>query len=197
MKEIFFASNNPGKVAEIKAILGPSFAVSSPADLGITGELRETGNNLEANALEKARYFFEKLKMPVFADDSGLEVAALDGRPGVNSADYAGAGRNSLENMLLLLRELENAENRKAKFVAVIAYVDRNGEHLFRGEIAGKIAPGMKGNHGFGYDPLFIPEGLDRTFAELGEDIKNTLSHRKLAVNKLVEFLTQSENSAR
>lgn len=195
--KIVFATNNKHKLQEIRAILGSDFEIVSLADIGCYDEIPETGNTLEANAHQKAEYVFNHYHLSCFADDTGLEVDALDGAPGVHSARYAeGTDHDSEANMKKLLCELGDNTNRKARFRTVISLIlteEGNSssyqEYLFDGEVKGHIAKEKHGNEGFGYDPLFIPDGYDKSFAELGEDIKNKISHRARAVAKLAKFL--------
>ena len=188
MKRICFATNNVHKLKEVKAILGARYQVLSLTDIGFKGELPETHETLEENALEKAEYLFEKFPFPVFSDDSGLEVEALHGRPGVHTAHYAG-DRNATKNMDKVLSELVGKENRKAQFRAVVTYIDGEHTQQFEGIIKGKISVQKCGTAGFGYDPIFIPKGHTQTFAELDPDVKNTMSHRKRAIEKLAQML--------
>lgn len=195
--KIVFATNNKHKLQEIRAILGSDFKIVSLADIGCYDEIPETGNTLEANAHQKAEYIFNHYHLNCFADDTGLEVDALNGAPGVHSARYAeGTDHDSEANMKKLLDELGDNTNRKARFRTVISLIlaeEGNSssyqEYLFDGEVKGHIAKEKHGNEGFGYDPLFIPDGYDKSFAELGEDIKNKISHRARAVAKLANFL--------
>lgn len=195
--KIVFATNNKHKLQEIRAILGSDFEIVSLADIGCYDEIPETGNTLEANAHQKAEYVFNHYHLSCFADDTGLEVDALDGAPGIHSARYAeGTDHDSKANMKKLLCELGDNTNRKARFRTVISLIlteEENSssyqEYLFDGEVKGHIAKEKHGNEGFGYDPLFIPDGYDKSFAELGEDIKNKISHRARAVAKLAKFL--------
>jgi len=190
MKRICFATNNPHKLEEIRTILGNRFEVQSLDDIGFNGELPETHDTLEENSQEKAQYLFNKFQMPVFSDDSGLEVKALDGKPGVHTAHYAG-DRNAIKNMDKVLSELNPSDSREAQFRAVVTYIDASVEKQFEGIIKGSIALEKTGKDGFGYDPIFIPEGYDQTFAELSADVKNTMSHRKRSAEKLASFLNQ------
>ncbi len=190
MKRICFATNNPHKLEEVRTILGDRFEVQSLNDIGFDGELPETHETLEENSQEKAQYLFNKFRMPIFSDDSGLEVKALNGKPGVHTAHYAG-DRNAIKNMDKVLSELSPSDSREAQFRAVVTYIDASGEKQFEGIIKGDIALEKTGKDGFGYDPIFIPEGYDQTFAELSADVKNTMSHRKRSVEKLASFLNQ------
>lgn len=196
---LIFASANKNKIKEIKAVLPSNIVISGLEDIGITQEIPEPGSTIKENSLLKAQYVVNFLKekdnVSVFADDSGLEVEALDGAPGVYSARYAGVPKNDEANNLKLLNELKTITNRKARFVTVITLILNNEVHCFEGEIKGTIAFEPRGKSGFGYDPLFIPQGYRSTFAELGAEVKNTISHRALAVNKLVNFLTLSPNT--
>ena len=186
--KIIFASNNANKLAEIQAALGDEFELVSLTDIGFEEEIPETGNTLEENALQKANYIFSRYKTPVFADDSGLEIEALNGEPGVNTAHYSGT-RNAIANMTKVLEGLESSSSRKAKFRTVIAFVTHKGERLFQGEVAGSISMKMSGSNGFGYDPIFIPENENRTFAEMTNQEKANQSHRVRALEKFVGYL--------
>lgn len=242
MKKIVFATNNLHKLEEIRQILGNSMEVVSLADIGCHADIPETADTLEGNALQKAQYVWDHYHMSVFADDTGLEVDALGGAPGVHSARYAeGTDHNSEANMEKLLRELNGKTSRTARFRTVIALLlaeEANGAaaeatkeeatkveatkeeatkaenasiaeaandaeatkvtcttpkaHLFEGRVDGTIATEKRGTAGFGYDPLFVPDGYDQSFAQLGTDIKNTISHRARAVEKLCCFLKQT-----
>ena len=237
MKKIVFATNNLHKLEEIRQILGSSMEVVSLADIGCHADIPETADTLEGNALQKAQYVWDHYHMSVFADDTGLEVDALNGAPGVHSARYAeGTDHNSEANMEKLLRELNGKTSRTARFRTVIALLlaeEGDGaaaeatkeeatkeeatkaedasiaeaandaeaakapcttpkEHLFEGRVDGTIATEKRGTAGFGYDPLFVPDGYDQSFAQLGTDIKNTISHRARAVEKLCSFLKQT-----
>lgn len=195
--KIVFATNNQHKLQEIREILGDQFEILSLADIGCHEDIPETGNTLEANAHQKAEYVFDHYHIDCFADDTGLEVDALGGAPGVHSARYAeGTDHNSEANMAKLLRELGDNDNRKARFRTVISLIQMEGgnpvcsrEYQFEGVVEGRIDRKKHGSEGFGYDPVFIPEGYDKSFAELGEEIKNQISHRARAVKKLAEWL--------
>lgn len=195
--KIVFATNNQHKLQEIREILGNQFEILSLADIGCHEDIPETGNTLEANAHQKAEYVFDHYHIDCFADDTGLEVDALGGAPGVHSARYAeGTDHNSEANMAKLLRELGDNNNRKARFRTVISLIQMEGgnpvcsrEYQFEGVVEGRIDREKHGSEGFGYDPVFIPEGYDKSFAELGEEIKNQISHRARAVKKLAEWL--------
>lgn len=191
--KLVFATNNQNKLKEIREILGSEFEIVGLKDIGCNVDIPETGSTLEANAHQKASYVYEHYHLDCFADDTGLEVEALGGAPGVHSARYAdNTDHDSEANMAKLLRELKGKENRKARFRTVIALIQKEGdnpicsrEYEFEGEINGIIDTEKHGKEGFGYDPLFIPEGYNKSFAELGENIKNKISHRAKAVAQL------------
>ena len=191
---IVFATNNAHKLSEIRSILGAEFQVLSLADIGCHADIPETADTLEGNAMLKAQYVVNHYHVSCFADDTGLEVEALNGAPGIYSARYAGENHDSEANMDKLLANLEEKNNRKARFRTVIALlITENGNttysHLFEGIVNGSITYERHGSEGFGYDPIFMPEGYNQTFAQLGADIKNTISHRAKAVEKLAQFL--------
>jgi XTP/dITP diphosphohydrolase len=193
-KEIVFATNNEHKLSEIRSILGEEFEVKSLNDIGCHEEIPEDFDTLEDNAAQKAHYIFDKFHVDCFADDTGLEVEALNGEPGVHSARYAeGTDHDSEANMDKLLQKLDGQENRNARFRTVIALIQKGEPEakvsLFQGTVYGVITKEKSGAEGFGYDPIFQPDGYDQTFAELGNDIKNNISHRAHAVSKLAEFL--------
>ena len=190
--EIVFATNNAHKLSEIRAILGEDFRILSLADIGCHDDIPETADTLEGNALIKARWVKERYGFDCFADDTGLEVAALGGRPGVHTARYAFPDRHDpVANTRKLLAELDGQTDRSARFRTVIALVQGTDETLFEGIVDGRIAPEERGTEGFGYDPVFEPEGLGLTFAELGVETKNSMSHRARAVKRLAEDLRQ------
>lgn len=189
IKQIVFATNNAHKLSEVQAVLGDRFRLVTLAECGITEEIPEDAPTLEGNALQKARYVHERTGADCFADDTGLEVDALDGAPGVHSARYATDGHDFAANNRLLLRNLAGAADRSAHFRTVIALILDGREYLFEGRVDGRIAESEASCGGFGYDPLFVPEGFDKTFAEMGADEKNAISHRGRAVRRLVEFL--------
>ena len=187
MQTIVFATNNQHKLDEIRSILGEQFNIQSLSDIGCDVDIPETADTLEGNAMQKAQYIWDHYHMSVFADDTGLEVDALNGAPGVFSARYAGGeGHDSEANMQKLLRELAENNNRRAQFRTVIALILKKDVCP-----SGQITRERHGSEGFGYDPIFQPDGYDTTFAELGMDIKNHISHRARAVQKLAEFLKQ------
>ena len=183
------ATKNAHKLKEIAAILGQEIELLSLKDIQCYADIPETADTLEGNARQKAMYIYENYGMDCFADDTGLEVESLGGAPGVFSARYAGDGHDSEANMQKLLKELAGKENRKAQFRTVICLIRNGKEHLFEGIVKGEIIQEKRGGAGFGYDPIFVPEGYDLTFAELGDDVKNTISHRARAVEKLCQFL--------
>ena len=189
-RKLVFATNNAHKLEEVAAILGDQVELLSLNDIGCQADIPETAETLEGNALLKSSYIFKSYHLDCFADDTGLEVEALNGAPGVYSARYAGGeGHDAQANMLKLLHELDGKENRKAQFRTAISLILDGKEYFFEGVIKGEIIKEKRGDSGFGYDPIFKPEGYDQTFAELGNDIKNQISHRALAVQKLCEFL--------
>lgn len=188
-RKLVFATNNAHKLEEVKEVVGNNFDILSLKDIGCHEDIAEPGETLEENALIKARYVKEKYGYDCFGDDTGLEVAALGGAPGVYSARYAGEGHDAKANMKKLLAELNNITDREARFRSVIALIMDGEEHLFEGKIEGTIITEEKGAAGFGYDPIFQPEGYSQTFAELGTDVKNNISHRALAVKALCKFL--------
>ena len=189
MRKIVFATNNQHKLDEIRKITEGKIEILSLSDIGSNDEIEETGNTLEENALIKARFIKNKYGYDCFAEDTGLEVEALGNAPGVYSARYAGDACRDEDNIKKLLDNLKGIANRKARFRTVIALLMNNEEYFFEGEIKGYIIDEKRGSAGFGYDPIFVPEGYDQTFAELGEEIKNRISHRSIATQKLVDFL--------
>jgi XTP/dITP diphosphohydrolase len=191
--DLIFASNNKHKIKEINNILGNSFRLLSLSDVNIDEDIAENETTLEGNALAKARYVHEATNMNVFADDTGLEVEALGGRPGVHSARFAGENKDSDANIDKLLLLLEGKPNRKARFRTVIALILNGTEYLFEGIVNGEIINDKRGSQGFGYDPVFIPENRGLTFAEMDLEAKNRISHRARAFEKLRSFLVQNE----
>lgn len=193
--EIIFATGNTHKAIEAQKALGDSFTLIMPKELGLTEEIPENGDTLQANAIEKAEYLWKKFGKNCFADDTGLEVDALDGAPGVYSARYAGPDKGSEANMTKLLAELERVEkekgetSRKARFRTVVALILDGELHLFNGVLEGEISHTRSGNEGFGYDPVFVPDGYDKTLAEITLEEKNAISHRGKAIRALAEFL--------
>jgi XTP/dITP diphosphohydrolase len=189
--KLIFATNNKHKIREISDLLDDRFKIIGLADVSITEDIPEDADNLADNALFKARYVHARTGLNVFADDTGLEVDALGGAPGVYSARYAGAGKSPEDNIIKLLKELEGVEDRKARFRTVIALIFDNNEYLFEGQVEGEIIHERRGTDGFGYDPVFMAEGYDLTFAEIPLSEKNKISHRARAMRKLLAFLAK------
>ncbi len=187
--DLVFATNNPNKFREVQLLLPKNVRLLSLKDINCTEEIEETEATLEGNALLKANYIAKRYGHPCFADDTGLLVKALNGAPGVYSARYAGMQKNAEDNMTKLLAELHGANDRSAKFVTVIAANLEEQVHVFAGEVAGVITKEKHGSGGFGYDPIFLPLGFDKTFAELPIEVKNRISHRAKALQKFVDFL--------
>ena len=190
-QKIVFATNNAHKLEEVAAILGESYEVMSLREIGCEADIPETADTFAGNALQKAKYVKEHFGYDCFADDSGLEVDVLDGAPGVYSARYSGGG--SEENMTKLLHNLTGKTERGAQFRTVIALLIGDDTHLFEGIVRGTIIEERRGEGGFGYDPIFVPNGYDKTFAELGSEVKNRISHRAQAVEKLADFLNETK----
>lgn len=190
--QLIFATNNNHKKEEVSKLL-PGYEVLALSEIGITEEILETGDTLEENALIKAQFVYKETGFDCFADDTGLEVEVLDGRPGVYSARYAGEPADPQANIDKLLTELKGMNNRKARFRTVIALIQNGHEVFFEGTINGIIIECMAGTAGFGYDPVFIPDGFTRTFAQMSPEEKNKISHRGKAVQKLVEFLNSNQ----
>jgi XTP/dITP diphosphohydrolase len=188
-RHLYFASGNAHKVAEVQQLLGSLYHIKSLKDLGVVIDIPETGDSLEANSEIKARFLHTSFQVDAFADDSGLEVESLGGEPGVLSARYAGIPSDSKKNMTLLLQQMIGVENRRARFRTVVTLIQKEEIHQFEGMIQGQIAKSPIGTNGFGYDPIFIPEGETRTFAEMLPDEKNSMSHRGRAINKFADFL--------
>jgi len=193
MKRLVFATNNKHKLEEVSAVIGEKINILSLTDIQCFDDIPESADTLEGNALLKSRHVFQKFGMDCFADDTGLEVEALDGEPGVYSARYAGEDSNAERNIEKLLAALSGKPNRKARFRTVISLIMDEKIHYFEGIVKGEIIEQKRGNSGFGYDPVFVPEGFSQTFAEMGSDEKNKISHRALAVNELIQFLIRHE----
>lgn len=189
MRKLIFATNNAHKLGEVQALLGDAFTLVTLRECGITEDIPETADTLEGNALQKARYVYEKTGLDCFADDTGLEVDALGGAPGVHSARYATDGHDFAANNRLLLKNLEGITDRTARFRTVIALILDGVEYTFEGRVEGTIATAESGSEGFGYDPLFVPSGEIITFAQMSAEAKNAISHRGRAVAELVKFL--------
>lgn len=192
MKNLIFATNNQHKVDEIRTVIGSYFTIQTLQEAGINIDIPEPYNTLEENASTKSKTIFELTKENCFSEDTGLEVEALNGEPGVKSARYAGEGRNFQDNIDKLLLNLNNQTNRKARFRTVISLILNQQEYFFEGICEGNIITEQKGLSGFGYDPIFIPVGSDKTFAEMTMQEKNVFSHRKKATQQLIDFLSQN-----
>ena len=195
--KLCFATNNAHKLEEIQAILGDSFELLSLKDLNCTEELPETGNTLEANSLQKAQYLYDHYQVNCFADDSGLEVHSLGSEPGVDSAHYAGPQRSHADNVNLLLKNLSDTTDRSAQFRTVITLIQNGEVSQFEGIIKGQIITNLRGSAGFGYDPIFVPEGYTATFAEMSLTEKGKISHRAKAFGKLVAFLDSKDTATK
>ncbi|MCK4629919.1 MAG: RdgB/HAM1 family non-canonical purine NTP pyrophosphatase [Bacteroidales bacterium] len=189
MKELIFATNNPDKLREIQDLLGDNFKLYSLKDLDFSEDIPETGDTLEINASRKANFIYRIFNRDVFADDTGLEIDALKGKPGVHSARYAGPEKNSVANIMRVINELKYARNRTARFRTIITLIINDKEYSFEGIVEGMILKSLRGQEGFGYDPVFQPSGYTQTFAEMELKQKNLISHRAIAFKKLVGFL--------
>ena len=187
--QLVFASNNKNKIKEIQLLVPASIQILSLEDIGCTEDIAETADTIEGNAILKANYVTEKYGYDCFADDSGLEVDALNGEPGVFSARYAGEPKNDENNIAKLLTNLKDVKNKKANFKTVICLNSKGKQHLFKGIINGQIIEERIGTNGFGYDPIFVADGYEKTFAELSLEEKSNISHRGIAVKKLIDFL--------
>jgi len=192
MKKLVFATNNPHKLRELREILGEQFELLSLNDIGCTDDIPETGDTLEANAAQKSFYIWDRYHINCFADDTGLEIDALNGEPGVYSARYAGEAKDARENVKKVLRLMNGETNRSARFRTVISLIIDGEETQFDGVVEGEILPETRGEAGFGYDPIFLPEGKEKAFAEMDADEKNEISHRGRAVAKLVDYLKKN-----
>ena len=191
VKSLVFATNNPKKLEEARQLIGDKFKIVSLKEMGFEEDIPEPHDTLEANALEKARVIHQKFGGNCFSEDTGLEVEALEGRPGVHSARYAGAARSAAANMALVLEQLSDKSNRNAQFRTVIALILEEKEYLFEGIIKGQILYQKTGSKGFGYDPIFQPLDYTKSFAEMDTLTKNKMSHRGRAITKLIDFLKQ------
>jgi XTP/dITP diphosphohydrolase len=189
--ELIFASQNQNKLNEIQSKLSSNIKLIGLKDLNYNEELPETAKTIKENALQKARFVYEKFGKDCFADDTGLEIESLNNLPGVDTAHYAGPERNANLNMDKVLREMQNANSRNARFVTIFALILNGKEYLFEGEVKGIIATEKRGNQGFGYDPIFIPEYHQNTFAEMDLNQKNSMSHRARALSKMLDFLNK------
>jgi len=190
--KLIFATNNLHKLEEIRSNLPDKYLISGLIEAGIIEDIPETQDSIEGNALEKAKFIYEKYSFPCFADDTGLEVKALGGRPGVYSARYAGKDGDSKNNIVKLLKELENVDDRIAQFRTVIAYINKGVLKTYEGYVEGSITNKEQGKNGFGYDPVFIPKGFIKTFAEMSLNEKNKISHRSIALKKFIAYLNSS-----
>ncbi len=191
MRKLVFATNNRHKLDEVGEVLKGHLEILSLKEIDCFDDIPETADTLEGNALLKAEHIYNKYGYDCFADDTGLEVEALNGRPGVYSARYAGEDQNSERNIARLLEELKDKENRKARFRTVVALIEEGKVSYFEGKIEGRIIDTPRGTTGFGYDPVFVPDGYSQTFAELGSGVKNKISHRALAIQALIKYLQQ------
>lgn len=191
--EIIFATGNKNKLREAQEILGKHYTLKTPADYGILEDIPETSDTLEGNASIKSHYIWERLSLPCFADDTGLEVNALNGEPGVKSARYAGEGKDSKDNMEKLLKNLEGKDDRSAQFRCCISLIIDGKEHIFNGKCEGEITTECSGKGGFGYDPIFKPNGFDKSFSEIPAEEKNSISHRGYALEQLKEWFLQNK----
>lgn len=189
--QLVFATNNKNKIYEVSKLIGPKIKLLALSDINCNEELAETQATLEGNALQKAQFVFDKYKQNCFADDTGLEIEALDGKPGVKSARYAGEGCIANDNMNKVLLEMKGIKSRKARFRTIIALILDGKEHLFEGSVQGIILKQKQGEKGFGYDPIFQANGHEVSFAEISVEEKNKISHRAIAVHKLVEYLNK------
>ncbi len=193
MKRIVFATNNLHKLSEVRALIGNIFEIVSLRDIGFYGDIPETGATLAENASQKSHFIFERYGLNCFADDTGLEVDALDGEPGVYSARYAGKHASYVENVSKLLDALADEKNRKACFKTVVSLILDGKEFQFEGRVDGLILEQRAGNSGFGYDPVFLPDGYTESFAEISPELKNRISHRGKAMQKLLAFLREND----
>ncbi len=191
---IIFATHNNNKLLEVKKMISKKIEIKSLQDLGYNFEIPENEKTIKENAIFKAKFIYSKFKSNVFADDTGLEVEALGGKPGVHSARYAGNDKDNKKNIKKLLDSIRGIENRKANFKTVISLIFKDKLYVFEGKIYGKISDKKKGLFGFGYDPVFIPDGFKKTFGELNPEIKNTISHRAIAFNKLISFIKKNHD---
>lgn len=193
--EYCFATNNKHKIEEMNSLLGSSFLLRQLEEIGCVEELPETQNTLQGNAWQKAQYVFDQYQVPCFADDTGLEVEALHGEPGVFSARYAGEQRNADDNIDLLLHRLRGITNRRAQFRTVISLVEPTGVKFFEGIVTGEILTERRGSYGFGYDPIFLPTNHAKSFGEMSMEEKNKISHRAMAIARLTDYLRQTYGS--
>lgn len=193
--EILFATQNANKLSEIRKIVGDSSKIIGLNDLNYTFDLEETGDSIEANSLQKAEFIFNTFKMACFADDSGLLVECLNGEPGVHTAYFGGKPRSDQKNIEFLLHKMKSCQNRSASFVTVFTFKDHQTVKQFKGEVKGVITEDLRGTNGFGYDPIFIPEGFTISFAQMSAEEKNKISHRAIAFKHLAAFLLDNFSS--
>lgn len=193
MRKLVFATNNRHKLEEVGDVLKDQLQILSLKEINCFDDIPETADTLEGNALIKAKHVYDTYGYDCFADDTGLEVEALNGRPGVYSARYAGEDQNAARNMEKLLHELDGTTNRRARFRTVVALIEGGKVSYFEGKIEGQIIDHQRGSAGFGYDPVFVPDGYSQTFAELGSELKNKISHRALAVQALIHYLKKNQ----
>lgn len=191
MKSLVFSTNNQHKLQEVQALVGDKFQLKTLKEIGCLDDIPETGTTFQANASQKSHYIYDRFQVSCFSDDSGLEVDALNGEPGVYSAHYSGS-RDTEENLQLVLKNMEGMDDRSARFRCVISLILDGEEHFFEGIVEGEITDQKSGTAGFGYDPIFKPAGFNQTFSEMSADDKNAISHRGIAVQKMVNFLIQS-----
>ena len=189
MNELIFATNNKHKIDEIRTVIGSKFNIITLAEAGINIDIPEPHDTIEENAAEKSTFIYNLTTKDCFGEDTGLEVEALNGEPGVKSARYAGEGRSSLDNINKVLQKLEGSSNRNAQFKTIISVIINGKQTQFEGICKGRIIEELKGTDGFGYDPIFIPNGCNKTFAEMTMEEKNIFSHRRKSTDKLIEFL--------
>jgi XTP/dITP diphosphohydrolase len=194
VEKLVFTTNNLHKLQEVRAILDGKVNIRSLSEIGCFDEIPETADTLEGNALMKAKYVYDRFQLDCFADDTGLEIEALGGEPGVFSARYAGLEQDSYKNRMKVLRLMKQQTNRKARFRTVIALILQGEEYFFEGKISGVIANEPRGEGGFGYDSIFVPDGYEKTFAELSAEQKNQISHRAIAVKKFADFILSKEH---
>jgi XTP/dITP diphosphohydrolase len=186
---IIFATTNENKVTEFEYLVQDTYIVQSLKKIGFKEEVPETSGTINGNAIQKAQFVFDKIGMPCVAEDTGLEVVALDNAPGVDTAHYAGEHRNAIDNMQLLLKNLEDKIDRSAQFKTVVAWCDEYGVKTFEGIVKGKIGMTMEGENGFGYDPIFVPDGFEKSFAVLDAEVKSKISHRSIAFSQFLDFI--------
>lgn len=193
MNQLLFATANQHKLQEIRKIAGKGLVILGLDKFGFTEEIPETHDTLEENSAEKARFVFDRLHIPCFAEDTGLEIDSLNGKPGVNSARYAGSAKNAMDNIEKVLKEMEGKTGRQARFRAVITLIDHLKIYQFEGILSGAITQSVHGTSGFGYDPIFRPKGYNMTLAEMAESMKNKISHRYIAFQRMLKFVNENK----